>query len=729
MRKKLFLAAMAVVALAGCTQSDEVFEGPDLSEQAIAENAIQFGTYLGQTVQTRAGKTGSLNTEGLKADDAGFGVFAYYTNTADYTYSAVNTDGTTGQTTMKPNFMYNQKVTWNSTLDDAYITKWTYSPVKYWPNNISTTAVDDQDNDTSSDPAKASEDGGKISFFAYAPYVEAASGTVGITDMTANTAESDPIITYIISTTGDPVDLLWGTYGETSINVNGSGTNAGVAYNASGSYYAKSILPNASTSPTGYRVNADLTKQKTNGKVDFAFKHALAKVGGSVDNSSSMTNVYGLMVILDIDDMEGAEKGGIFNNEETKVTVTSVDIKAKSFVDTNNNGKGDDGEYLKTLEGKLNLANGHWQITGTKGNSTEAATVTHLINQNGASAQGTLNTDIAEPATAPDKTPAGWNGLHNGVLTTPQNVYASEAAPLIFFPGTYPELTITVDYTVRTKDANLEDAYSEVKQTITKKVTFNKAVELNKQYSLLMHLGLTSVKFTASVSDWSVAGDDNNNGVIDGTETLDIQDVFVPINVAAYSVKMEGATASGSVAPAGENYTTTAGKIHWYDYESGTWKDDAGTGTYSMSTTSDVVTITGTPPTITVAFAANTGTRTRTMVVTASYTGTDFAGSKAPENEVFTYTQAPKDLQITSSATPTAATAGSATLAIKDAGDNDVNPVAAGNVTTVTVPDGWTYSLTSDGVVINWPASITPDTYNVTIKVNDASQTVTYTVS
>ena len=741
---KLFAASLGLMTLAACSNTDDVFNGAEeLAQAQLDDNAIKFGTYMGQSAQTRAGATGSIDTDKLKDPNYGFGVFGYYTNTEDYTYSAVTTDGTTGQSSYGPNFMYNQKVTWDGTLSNDYITKWTYAPVKYWPNNISSSDVDDQNNDANTDPAKASETGGKISFFAYAPYVtkaaadaDASTGS-GIIGMTANNVSSDPILEYKVPASGNPVDLLWGTYGNSSVNVNGTGTNVGVAYDGSGTAYQKSILPHwtdaGETTADGYRLNADLTKQKTNGVVDFAFKHALAKVGGSELYSSSATTTHGLMVVLDVDDMKGAEKGGTYNNAETKVTVTSVNIVAKSFKDADDDHVGDDGEYLTELKGKLNLANGRWQITGVLGNAGAAQTSTHLIDNTG-SAQGTLNDNIKEPTSPLGDGEAAWNGLVNGVLTTPQNVYATEAAPLVFIPGTHPELTITVVYTVRTKDANLAKGYSEVVQSITKKVTFNKAVELNKQYSLLMHLGLTSVKFTATVSDWQINGDTNGNGQIDGGETLDIQDVFVPINVAAYSVKMEGATASGAIAASGANYATTAGKVHWYDYENSTWKDEAGTGAYSMASSSPGVTISGSSPAFTVTFAANQGTRTRNMTVTASYTGTDFTGSKAPEVQVFEYTQAPQDLSIANPSAldkdDLASASANVNLNVKDAGSNNIDMTDESNAVVITVPTGWSYVKTTTGLTVTVPKGTTANTYNVTVKVNDtAVKTVTFTVT
>ena len=74
-----------------------------------------------------------------------------------------------------------------------------------------------------------------------------------------------------------------------------------------------------------------MTKQTTTGTVGFAFKHALAKVGGSTTtvtgNPASTQN--GLMVVLDLDDLKGAEVGGS-KEDATKVTVKSVLIVART---------------------------------------------------------------------------------------------------------------------------------------------------------------------------------------------------------------------------------------------------------------------------------------------------------------------------------------------------------------------------------------------------------------
>ena len=105
MKKNLFgwLTMAAMLVGTGCS-TDEVVK--DYSP----ENAIQFGTYVGRDAESRVSVT---DLDVLKADTFCFGVFANYT---------------TGNVAFTPNFINNTKVTWNGSA-------WTYSPVKYWPNN------------------------------------------------------------------------------------------------------------------------------------------------------------------------------------------------------------------------------------------------------------------------------------------------------------------------------------------------------------------------------------------------------------------------------------------------------------------------------------------------------------------------------------------------------------------------------------------------------------------
>ena len=117
------LAAMSVMAMSSCSSSDDPNDGPEFSK-----TAINFHSYLGRDAKTRASVTTEVKD---------FGVFAFYTgNTAWKDYASKT----------EPNFMDNQQVT--GTKSNAGAWTYTYSPVKYWPNN----------------------EGERLSFFAYSPY-------------------------------------------------------------------------------------------------------------------------------------------------------------------------------------------------------------------------------------------------------------------------------------------------------------------------------------------------------------------------------------------------------------------------------------------------------------------------------------------------------------------------------------------------------------------------------
>ena len=124
-RRFLSWVAMATMVLSTGCSSDEVVN--DYSP----ENAIQFGTYIGKNAGARGTALDNVVATGLPKQ--GFGVFAYYTDNEDFDAE-----------TSPLNFMNNTHVT--STDGNA----WTYSPIKYWPNE----ATD------------------KLSFFAYAPYAK-----------------------------------------------------------------------------------------------------------------------------------------------------------------------------------------------------------------------------------------------------------------------------------------------------------------------------------------------------------------------------------------------------------------------------------------------------------------------------------------------------------------------------------------------------------------------------
>lgn len=521
MKKNFVFMAASLLLLGSC--SDDVMNISMDDALAVKDVPVTFGTYTGKNAVTRAGDVTPMTTTQMQT--TGFGVFAYNTGTADYTVGGAN-----GQT---PNFMYNEKV---STAN------WTYSPIKYWPN---LNGQADTQNPSSSTEANAAA---KLSFFAYAPYVSASDITAdpnkNITQLVAAGATVDPFVKYMFPTDGKSVDLLWGT----------AATTPTTGENILGNAQAGTTL----TGGVG-KVNVNLTKQKESGKVSFFFKHALSNVGGSstitntVPNPNSDANGNidvkqgGFQAILDIND--GSDK----KESKTVVTIKNIKIKGKNVAPNGTTGEDENGDPITSdgtyvvVGGKLNLATGIWtkimkpSTTPTDGvidhNVTSPASTT--AEQNAKSA--TLSNVLAEPASITASTQ--WNTLPLGVLTVAQNIYEDETSPFVFMPGAVPHLDVTVEYIVRTKDEKLTAGWTVTEQAVTKSIDFANAIEMNKKYNLIMHIGLTDVKFTASVEDWASYNPDPSidptapgyvpdpNNPADPANSVDI-DVYVPKNVA-----------------------------------------------------------------------------------------------------------------------------------------------------------------------------------------------------
>jgi hypothetical protein len=451
---------------------------------------INFGSYLAQSKSnlSRAGEATPAssvmtNTE-LQAK--GFGVVAFYTGKDEYT---------SGKTNMEPNFMYNTQV---------HTAQWTYSPIAYWPNS--------GQNQGSTSNGDAQQ---YVSFFAYAPYKAVNvqgdnlgkatdNATTGVTALSSNALTSDPTVSYTLGATGADADLLWGTAG-----TNGTTTT--------GTAQAGTTFTNAKAA-----VNANLSKMKVDGKVKFDFKHALAKFGGTGAMGSD-SKASGLMVVADIDN---ATTGGTLDGN-TKITVKSIKIESVK-------SDGSKDASIPT-SGTLNLATGVWTAAGTNGKIDYEINSPKATATEGATTQ-TMNTTIAEPASVADGE-TGWNSLPTGVTTTAQSVY-TETNPMLIIPdGNDHTFRVTIDYIVRTKNSNLAKGYTEVEQSFYKDLTLSK-VGMNAKYNLLIHLGLTSVKFDAEVSSWdnTVAG-----GTTSGTtESSDPIVIYMPQNVASSTTSTSG---------------------------------------------------------------------------------------------------------------------------------------------------------------------------------------------
>jgi hypothetical protein len=218
---------------------------------------------------------------------------------------------------------------------------------------------------------------------------------------------------------------------------------------------------NAYTTPTVLPGLKNLGKQTIGGKVNFPFKHALSRIGFNVEVMADV--VTGASGTLDT---------------ETVVSVQKVELMG-NFASSNT----------------FNFAAGSWV--------------------------GTAKTTAADPAysleTANFETFATTAGT--GVTTAKTQLNKADSY-LMIIPKEFKDadlLKIKVTYTVTTADDALANASGSVITNVIESVPFAFLFVAGKAYSFNLHLGLTSVKFNATVTGWDTE-----------SETV----VNVPINTA-----------------------------------------------------------------------------------------------------------------------------------------------------------------------------------------------------
>ena len=404
-------------------------------------SAVGFNVYMNRGLQTKAGWGGVLTLDDLKDETKanGFGVFAYYGNGALY------------NETSKPDFMYDQQVTYNTTNN-----VWGYSPVKYWPNEFG--------------EAASSEAADRLTFFAYAPFVEVTpstgvvtgDATTGIIGMSRNISAGDPVVMYSSSLTpGAGVDLCWGVAAE-AFTSSVDGDNNSVA--------------------AGYPF-LNVIKPKTGDHLKFEFNHALAQLNVQID--------------ADIDEVAADGK--------TKIYVRSVTFNGFSM-------RGSLNLNSNTTDGPI-----WYDISGTGKLKREPVTVYdgRTDGMEGVSTASDLSEKPADlnPVIVQDK-PYDVAQLSAGVTTTAVNLFnnVDENAPVMVIPTPGVPVSVTIVYDVETKDSRLAGLLSDgvthgsrVENKITKTITTdqgNMILSAGKKYVVKLHLGLTSVKFDAEVANW-----------------------------------------------------------------------------------------------------------------------------------------------------------------------------------------------------------------------------------
>jgi len=445
-QKKIFILAAAALAFAACSSD----ESPTAPEQAQAEAQagempIAFDAYVNRAT-TRAGVTNDVDQTKLESN--GFGIFAYYTNSD--TYDPIFT----------PNFMYNQKVSKPST--------WTYTPVKYWPNEFTTANAEEND---------------KVSFFAYAPYVtcNASTGKIdadkdwGIVGFTRNTAAGDPLVKYVASfDLSKQVDLLWGVVGATE---------------ASSGWAIKQGSPQSLEAgkpwlDIQHPANLDQAMK-------FTFNHALSRVIVDVDlyadavtanAAATGTKVY----IRSVTFTGFATKGAL--------NLNNVDAYAPLWLSNDGQTDIESGVETTIYDGRKDGKEGLFAA------SNEKAFINPLLTQTTVWDDGDAQPGVTQVA-------------RNLFSTTAGSIAPTD--PIYVIPNGDP-LKVTIVYDVMTEDSSLPGYLNDgkthgsvVTNTITKNIQTtapaNITLQAKTSYEIHLHIGLNAVDVDAAVEPWGDA--------------------------------------------------------------------------------------------------------------------------------------------------------------------------------------------------------------------------------
>jgi len=466
MKKYFYLAAVSAIMLTACSNDEAISSSPEPVQGA--PQTVAFDTYVPGT--TRAGSiTGVITTEKLKETDKGFGVFAYYHDNAKYA------DGLT------PNFMYNEHIHWSSS--------WTYSPLKYWPNE---TNKDGQDPAATSPAAvsPSTDNVDKLSFFAYAPYVNLTTAGKMIIDAAANISNpengkqdayveetpssgilsfskenysGDPLVEWKASSTlANNVDLLWGV------------APAGMSYTA---------VNGSTCEATAGKPLVNMVKPDKDQKMKFLFQHALSRIGFSVVSS--------------IDKISEGDDFGKYKSTETRVLIDNVKIY---------------GNF--GTQGVLNLNNGtankaNWiEASVNRTESTAASPLLTIDKDNGLLDKFVYSgVDAVTGAANAGAATTAFGSLKAGVQPSVESLTNDYLMVIPSVASGTTTVNVLITYHVVTLDTKLSGFVSDVTNAITKTTTI--ALENGKSYNLKLILGMTSVKLEATVADWQLVDDTN----------------------------------------------------------------------------------------------------------------------------------------------------------------------------------------------------------------------------
>jgi hypothetical protein len=350
--------------------------------------------------------------------------------------------------------MYNQQVTWDDTQGS-----WTYTPIKYWPNEAGNNGATTTD---------------RLSFFAYAPYtdVDASTGralvrpTTGIVGLSRSIDSGDPYVRYFATyVPEEATDLCWAV-------------------------------------PT-----IDKTKPSVSEQVNFNFKHALSalnvQIDTDVDDGSTGVDPNTRIYVRSITFRGFAEKGQLnLNNDQNIPRWNNLDCDcdlssdAITLYDGRRDGREGASASLNEQRTGLNpqIVQSGAYTTSPSFSSTTTGVTTTAVNL------FDVSNWYADPANP-----------------TTEEKAAALAAPIYVIP-TNEEMYVTIVYDVETYDPKLTSQYlsdgrthgSSIENSISATIKNGSGaaiqMEAGKKYDIRLHLGITSVKVDASVTKWPDTG-------------------------------------------------------------------------------------------------------------------------------------------------------------------------------------------------------------------------------
>ena len=422
------VVAVAVVLLAACKGDEE-----PAATLVVQPQAVGFGAYVNRNT-TRGGHQGSLTLEALKNGNVGFGVYAFYTDNHAYNQLSL------------ANFMYNQQVTWQT---DA----WTYSPMKYWPNETGKNAI--------------SSTIDYVSFFAYAPYtaVDDVTGcalsnpTTGITALSRAIDTGDPIVRYYAAMKPDEaVDLCW-------------------------------AAPHLN----------ETKPDNVNDKVEFNFRHALAALNVQID--------------ADIDVVSHAASSLDAN---TRIWVRSITFRGFADRGQLNLNNSRNLPRWNNLDCDCDLTSQPVTIYDGRRDGCEGVASSLNEQKQGLNPvivqSGAYTTDPSFASTTDGVTNTQVNLFDVSGMTSATDE-KKRLAPIYVIP-TNEAMRVTIVYDVETYDPKLTSQYlsdgrthgSTIENSISAYITDGSGritMQAGKQYNINIHLGMVSVKVDASVTAWA----------------------------------------------------------------------------------------------------------------------------------------------------------------------------------------------------------------------------------